>query len=494
MKKIIYFILISTLAVFSVSCKSDFLDTVPPNEVTDEESVVDMKSAKMVLNGVYYMIKGTSSYREYYAANMVYYGDVRGTDVMAADADKRANWVYFLDFVGAIDVENMWYIPYKVIDRANRLMLKMEAGAAVDATDENIKNYVAQCRMARALAHFDLLRVYSKFYDDSALGVPIMLTPASYKDKPARSTVKEVFDEVILPDLEYAITNMASDNGNGYFNKWAAMGLLARVYQYRGMDAKALETAQELITKSPYKLWSNADYVNNWSSDPQSQATSEVLFQIMINSTVDWTDREGIAYLLSAEGYNTMKISKNFYDLINTNYINDVRSKLLVASAKEKDGSATKGLNVWIDKYRAKDDQDLRLANIPLLRLSEIYLIASESAFKTNNFSVAVDMLNAIITRGNPNATQVTTSTISLDRILQERRVELFGEGQRYFDLIRNNREIVRYTDDNNIGWNQLLQPYARSYNRNFYKAILPIPNREIIANPNIAGQQNPEY
>ena len=86
----------------------------------------------------------------------------------------------------------------------------------------------------------------------------------------------------------------------------------------------------------------------------------------------------------------------------------------------------------------------------------------------------------------------MTAENITLDRIYMERRKELVGEGQRYFDVIRRGETVVRYTNDNNRGWHDVLTEEARTFNRDSKKALPLIPVAEINANPNI--QQNPLY
>jgi len=125
--------------------------------------------------------------------------------------------------------------------------------------------------------------------------------------------------------------------------------------------------------------------------------------------------------------------------------------------------------------------------NVSVFRLSELYLIAAEAAIKKtpSDQTNAAYYLNAIVERGNPDAT-VATASVNLDRILTERRKELCAEGHRFFDLIRNKRNIVRSPSprvfDNNapllIEWD-------------YYKVIFPIPQNELNINPLI---QNDGY
>jgi hypothetical protein len=83
-----------------------------------------------------------------------------------------------------------------------------------------------------------------------------------------------------------------------------------------------------------------------------------------------------------------------------------------------------------------------------------------------------------------------TASTITDDMILDERSKELFGEGQRFFDLIRKNKTI---TFDDEFG-GLAVTGREKTIDRTFGKIVLPISQDEINANPALADQQNAAY
>jgi hypothetical protein len=126
--------------------------------------------------------------------------------------------------------------------------------------------------------------------------------------------------------------------------------------------------------------------------------------------------------------------------------------------------------------------------NLKLIRLSEIYLIAAEAAVSTNALKAAT-YLNAIRKRA-PNLVPATAATVTVDMILDERSKELFGEGQRFFDMMRLNKSIT--FNDEIIGISVATRP--KTIDRTFYKTLLPISQAEINANPGIQAQQNPQY
>ena len=127
--------------------------------------------------------------------------------------------------------------------------------------------------------------------------------------------------------------------------------------------------------------------------------------------------------------------------------------------------------------------------NIKLIRLSEIYLIAAEAALQSGDKEAAADYLNAIRKR-SPNLAPATAATITLDMILDERSKELFGEGHRFFDMIRCNRSIEFNDDFQDVPISQR----EKVIDRTFYKIVLPISQDELNANPALRSQQNKGY
>src|SRR5690606_23717030 len=103
----------------------------------------------------------------------------------------------------------------------------------------------------------------------------------------------------------------------------------------------------------------------------------------------------------------------------------------------------------------------------------EIYLTAAESALKKKSAdkAKAAEYLNNIRKR-SPKLAAVSASTISEDLILDEKSKELYGEGQRYWDMIRLNKTIT--FNDEYVG--VTMTHREKSITREFYKTILPIP------------------
>lgn len=480
MKKILYSLTYIAITVSLTTSCNGFLDQLPSTEVPSDLAIENMNDAEVALNGVY---DGFQEKEAYYGAKMIYRPDVCGDMIQANGPGKRSSSDYEMNYTGPAS-PNIWDVPYNAIRRCNKLIAAIEGGKVKDGAEADVNDIKGQALTLRALAHFDLARNYGKTYtadNGASLGVPIILQPTLPADKPARSTVAEVYTQVIK-DLTTAIPLLKTKKSKGYMNQPAAKALLARVYLYQGDNQKAFDTAVDVIDNGGYTLWTTDEYLTAWSAE----GTAEVLFELVNYDTNDWVDRESIGYLMQEVGYGDIILSKKAVEYFNANP-NDVRGQLRVAS-KVKTNIAKFGVEkVWLTKYPGRTGfNDVRVNNVPLLRLSETYLIAAEAGVKLGK-AEADTYLNAIVKRANPDAADVKAT---LDNVLSERAIELIGEGHRMFDLMRNN-----LPSDRTIRWNYIFPaPESQVFTRDYFRVILAIPQAELNANANIKGQQNPGY
>lgn len=492
MNTIIKTLLLSVTAVAATSC-SDWLEMNPSNGLPTDSAIETYKDAEYAMNGVYDGLQGNSTDKAYYAARMFYYGDVRGDDMQARTQGMRTSDCYEMRYTED-DAPEIWQIPYDIIRRANRLMKVINDKKITDAQEGALETLYAEAQCARALAHFDLVRIYGLPYqanNGASFGVPVVTEVLESAVEPARNTVAEVYTQVIK-DLTEAINSKALSESKsfGRFNVWAAKSLLSRIYLYKGENDQALALAEDVIKNSPYKLWTTNEYVKGWAENERK----EMIFELINYDTSDWGDREGISNLLNEDGYADLIVTQAFSNLLDKDSA-DIRQQVILPAKIDKNLIKQYGTDrVFINKFPGKNGGDMRVNNLPVLRLSEVYLNAAEAAAKTNQPGKAAGYLNKIVQRANPDATPVSDADATLDRILNERRLELVGEGHRFFDLMRNNKKIVRYTSQTDMGRHYSLITESQQFDNSYFRTILPIPIAEINANGIIAQQQNPGY
>ena len=494
------------LAASLSSCVNDWLDVAPSDGTDADAALTSSSDLAAARTGMYEALKGNSNLVDYYGQQFFVYGDVHAGDDYQYNnlgGSNRASFYYDMNYQTASEFSSRtsssnvaWKSPYIVIGRANRIIAAAEGGALSDAAEAKatIDQYAAEAKVLRALAHFDLVRIYGKPYTEdqgASLGVPLVTEVLESNAKPARSTVAEVYTQVVK-DLTEAISSnaLATETEPGYVSVWGAKAILSRVYLNMGDYANALSVAEDIIKNSGAALWTRDQYFKAWDASTPNE--SEFLFRLNVAGSTDSNDLNGIGNLQQRDGYKEMVATKKFVDML-TSDPEDVRNDMFLPATAAKE-VATYGTNkVYLNKLRGQGGNLRNVTIVPIIRLSEVYLTAAECAFRNNDKTKAVEYLNDLVkNRTTTEASLATVDNITLERILIERRKELIGEGQRYFDALRNNETITRYTSEADKGWHKTLSKDAQSFDRDYFKAIAAIPQAEINANPNI--KQNTGY
>lgn len=494
------------LAASLSSCVNDWLDVAPSDGTDADAALTSSSDLAAARTGMYAALKGNSNLVDYYGQQFFVYGDVHAGDDYQYNnigGSNRASFYYDMnyqtasEFSSSISSSNVaWKSPYIVIGRANRIIAAAEGGALSDAAEAKatIDQYAAEAKVLRALAHFDLVRIYGKPYTEdqgASLGVPLVTGVLESNAKPARSTVAEVYTQVVK-DLTEAISSnaLATETEPGYVSVWGAKAILSRVYLNMGDYANALSVAEDIIKNSGAALWTRDQYFKAWDASTPNE--SEFLFRLNVAGSTDSNDLNGIGNLQQRDGYEEMVATKKFVDML-TSDPKDVRNDMFLPATAAKEVAIYGTNKVFLNKLRGQGGNLRTVTIVPIIRLSEVYLTAAECAFRNNDKTKAVEYLNDLVkNRTTTVASLATVDNITLERILIERRKELIGEGQRYFDALRNNETITRYTSEADKGWHKILSKEAQSFNRDYFKAIAAIPQAEINANPNI--KQNTGY
>lgn len=143
------------------------------------------------------------------------------------------------------------------------------------------------------------------------------------------------------------------------------------------------------------------------------------------------------------------------------------------------------------DPTRASVNQQQGQRDVPVYRLADTYLMAAEALFRDGKADQAVPFVNAVRRRaartGMADAMEIRASDLSIDFFLDERARELYGEGHRWFDLVRTGKLLERVKEHN---------PFAAANIQPFH-VLRPIPSAQIDRTRNADGSpfgQNPGY
>lgn len=467
-----YIKLFITICVLSAtaSCSSDFLDIDPEQNVAAEKAITDINTLRTALNGVYSKLQSS----DYYGRSMYVIPELMADNLFLSTRNTGRYLDYDSFIVSEEDTfaDGSWNVLYEVVVNATRAI---EGGENLDIISseqqKQIDQLVGEAYALRAMAHFDLVRLFAQPYnftqDASHLGIPIITKVSQDEIMPSRSTVKEVYDQ-INSDLLAAINKMSVDKKDGRFSVNAAKALAARAYLYREDFTNAIKYSTEVINSGEFSLVLNAEYNSIWADEYNSESIFEI-----VNTIADNAGTNSLGHYFDPDGYADALVTD---ELLNLYASTDVRLSVINQGAK----SGAEDDALFVGKFPKGTSHD---DNIRVLRLAEQYLIRAEAYAKTNKTTKAQADVSFIATRGDLNAGPVNeTDDALIDRILLERRKELAFEGHRLFDLNRNKKNVRIIQSENVID--------ASYPNEKF---ILPIPLNELNANPNIKPQ-NPGY
>jgi len=464
-------ILLVGVALFAYSCEKDFLSLTPHQSVAEEEFLKTISDFKAAIIGIYDQLQSPSLYGRY----TLLVPDVMGRDVKQnAQANRAKAWAEYNGSTSTTHRIDRWFWAryYEAINMANKII-----NAKYDPpTDEAKKEYeqvLGEAHALRALCYFDLVRIFAQHYtftpDASHPGVPIVLQ-SDVTQKPARNTVKEVYDQVIS-DFTKGIELMTMDPpSNAYMSKEAAQALLSRVFLYKEDWANSEAMATAVINSGKFALLPREQYKSMFYPD----LSQEVVFGIHFTLN-DNPGSNHLGYMYKASGYGDYLPSNDLLSLLDST---DVRWVMF----REDPNLSGEFGKYRVDKWPS-EGADINTDDIPVIRLAEVYLNRAEARWHQGNYQGAIEDLMTIRHRAWPTAPDVTaTGDALLNEILTERRRELCFEGHGIWDITRNKMDLVR----NDCTAPVCTVPYPDP------RFVLPIPYEEIDVNPNI--QQNPGY
>lgn len=462
------------------SC-SDFLTEEPKQEQSNELTFATFDGVNKAAAAMYGMFQSDAWYDgEFTLMSELRCGNAKNPTSVPGSGRYRSDtqWIY-----SAHSTSPLWSYAYYTIARANNVINNLDDKVGKDATQQQVNNVKAEALFIRALCYFDLVTTYCQPYnynatEDDKMGVPLVLVTEN--GKPARDSKENVYNQIVA-DLLQAESIMADDYvRSGVTDKAATptkpaiQALLSRVYLYMNKWQEAADYATKVISNKKYELAPADAYAAMFSAATAPEG-GEIIFEVYGSDKNEYWDNSGWAHLpyittTDDQGsHGDVCATKDLYDLYSEG---DVRKSMFKQH----------GNDYFPTKYSGKPkDSDPKYTNVPILRLSEMYLNRAEAIINgasVQGVTAESDLRKIATVRG---ASQTAAAT--KQGVFDERRRELAFEGHITADYARCNKSMTRKDFDDSKNKDVAFPSYMWA---------LPIPNRERTANPNVA--QNPGY
>jgi len=438
-------------ALLFVGC--DFLDVDPKQSISSDQALSGEQNVTAALNGAYNDLSDDDLYGGQYMMSpdlLADAGDVQWVGTFSGPAEIIRKNIQ----TNNVFIELQWTEAYEAINGANNVL------GALDQIEnpQDRERIEGEARFIRAALYFELVRLYGQPWNvgdpSSAPGVPIVTEPTrdiTEEDNVTRNTVQEVYDQV-LNDLTTARDLLPESNG-AFADTYAASALLSRVYLMQQEYQSAAEAADRVIQSGQFELAPTfADAFNNTEDIP------EYVFAIQVSSQDGQNDLNTFYAAENDGGRGDINIQQQHLDRYADD---DARGDYFYQDPGTGDIRTQK----WQD-----DESDG--ANIPIVRLAEMHLTRAEGNLRSSGGNVGpdpVEDVNAIRERAGLDP----VSSVAVDDVLRQRRLELSFEGHLLHDLKRTGRSIGTIPFDAD-------------------ELVYPVPQRECDANPEIT--QNPGY
>ncbi|KJJ39314.1 MULTISPECIES: RagB/SusD family nutrient uptake outer membrane protein [Aequorivita] len=361
-------------------------------------------------------------------------------------------------FSDDVIAENLWTQSYALIYMGNAILEGLETSQILSA--ESKAQLRGEVLFIRALSYFYLVNLYGD--------IPYAIT-TNYEVNSilSRMPASQVYENIVI-DLNESKTLLGTNYISGERTRVNSMGvsaLLARIYLYTEQwNAAEMEASAVINNTSLYNLETEV------SNEFLKESPSAIL-----------------QFKPKTEGNNTLEASTFIFtagppplvslepQLIEGMEADDQRREQWI-------GEVTDGSQTWYypNKYQNNSNTGTSMEYSIVFRISEQYLIRAEAKAKLGNLPDALEDLNTIRNRAGLMDSEATTQNEILEAIFQERYHELFSEfGHRWFDLKR-------------LGLaNEILAPIKPGWKPT--DVLLPIPENELLMNPNLYPQ-NPGY
>ncbi|MDR2414418.1 MAG: RagB/SusD family nutrient uptake outer membrane protein [Odoribacteraceae bacterium] len=472
---------IPLLALLLFSC-SEWLDVSPRVQIKEDENFTTPQGFKDALTGVYLLMTEENAYGRELSFGLV---DVLGKQYTSGFA--TLNEYYYPNIydytadASKTKFAGIWSSMYNTIANVNSLISYIDKA---DSNAFNIEEYHVirgEAYALRAFLHFDLARLFAPSFlvGPDEKGIPYV-THFDNQVTPL-STTRKVLDKALF-DLTIAEKELKNDpvtrgesssdytsflrNRHYHFNYYAVKLLQARIYLYKGEHGNARRAAEEVIAQSLFAWVPEAQVVTSTIETRNLVFHQEIIFAINVNNIPDIAF--GTTGILSwfTSGYGGFTKSIYNWNTVyeSDKYSGDYRYQYLMGPLID---------NYYVASYKLYQPasvygQDF-INKIPVMRLSEAYYIAAESAFLLGEKAAATRYLNTV--REHRNINDPLPETITDDALREEIRKEyvkeFICEGQLFYYYKRVDSETI-----------QFYSPYSGPVARAVYR--LPLPDDEI--------------
>ena len=541
MKNILIFIIIG-LSV--LSCSEDMLNRYPTTSLVIENFYKTPADAGQALVAVYNMNLSEDFWCSMLMSEAASDNCTGGAG--AGDKGEYQRWDRGLEFPDSDANGYPWKTFYGAIFRAN---VYLENEGLIDWTgNEGLqKQYQAEARFLRAYYHFYLARLFGE--------IPALNRTLEPDEAPGRTPAEELYS-FMIDDLKFAAENaLASRYGSmipdnwGRVTKWAAEAMIARVYlfysgyyndptlgDFTAEDARGY--IDDVINNSGHDLVS--EFAGLWLVPTISELggdTSNARYAGEVNPEVVWSIRYersgnpygnnwhrmiGPRYTVCIDPYGLGWGAIPVLPALWNAYDNSDKRKTATILSWDDEGLVYDYAAVNQAQYTGFNTKKYDLISVGgevdltdfqrdgyedyiVIRYADVLLMGAELHLITgDNSGQALGWLNKVRERAFGDATH-NYSSLTLDNIMLERRLELACEGLRYFDILRSCNgdfsklvPVLTYIDNNDGGgdYSQTLDYYSLDVDGNNFvatKGLFQIPRNEIDLMQG-AIKQNPGY
>jgi starch-binding outer membrane protein, SusD/RagB family len=471
------------LVVVFTQC-SEWLDLEPENDLIEGDFWQKREDVEAMLAATY------TSWRNNSFNNLIM-GEIRADMVrFLGGAFSDYNRIAQSDITTTNNRVN-WAGYYQTINLANTLLYYSPFVLEKDETFsiEHKEAIDAEALYLRSLSYFYLVRLWKE--------VPLALNPMISDTVDVflpKSTESEVLEQIVL-DLKYAETIAYSDEYidnpawfKGRANVYSIRALLADVLLWQENYDGCIEYCNKIIDSGKFSL----EPQNNWFRlyYPGNSMT-ESLFEVQYSTVYMQTNPLYYDMIrLSASGAEVnMVATENLSSLYNITDVRLFNATGIVANPGNKYASKD-----MIFTRRLPSEND---ANLLTYRFAEILLMKAEALVEKGAIQEANDLITLVSDRSSGMYEPLGDSENLRSAVLAERAREFAGEGKRWFDILRyakrNNFQRKGFIINMilaNAGVQQ--RPVLESRVSDIMSYYLPIPENELIYNPNLV--QNPYY